>query len=63
MNGAELKAAGSDKVKSKGVQTVQLAFEGDDAALFAKIEADAKSDDRPVSKFLLRWVRQNYKVA
>ena len=28
--------------KAKGVQTVQLAFEGDDAALFAKIEADAE---------------------
>lgn len=62
---AELIAAARAKVagKPKGTQTVQLAFEGEDAALFAKIEADAKADDRPVSKFLLRWVRQNYKMA
>ena len=46
--------------KTKG--TIQLAFEGEDAALLAKIEADAKADDRPVSKYLLQWVRQNYKV-
>lgn len=43
--------------------SITVKFEAEDKALHAKILADAKADDREPNKYLLRWVRQNYKVS
>ena len=43
-------------------KTITLAFDAKDAALYAAIVKDAETDDRPVSKFLMLFLRKNYKV-
>lgn len=63
---AALTGAAREKVlgaaADKGA-SITVKFEAEDKALHAKILADSKADDREPNKYLLRWIRQNYKVA
>lgn len=51
------------KVEVGSPSTITVKFEVSDAALHAKILADAKADDREPNKFLLRFIRASYKAA
>ena len=42
--------------------TITLTFAGDDKALFDKIEAAAKADERTPAKFLLIQIRKQFAV-
>lgn len=64
----ELKVIGGPDTKatkdalSKGAKSISLVFQSDEElALFAKIEDDAKADDRPTTKYLMRYIKTQYK--
>jgi len=47
-------------VKTDLKDTITLTFAGDDKALFDKIEAAAKADERTPAKFLLIQIRKAF---
>jgi hypothetical protein len=47
-------------VKTDLKDTITLTFAGDDKALFDKIEAAAKADERTPAKFLLIQIRKQF---
>lgn len=57
---AREKVAGTDSAAKAASITVK--FDAEDKALHASILADAKEDDREANKYLLRWLRKNYKA-
>lgn len=50
-----------DNSAAQDKRTITLTFTDADSALYAQITQDAAADERAVSKYLLRYLKANYK--